>query len=82
MGQLLWALFLWPGDKRSWISARRERGRGPEENTKKPGGARKGARRRRPFWACWGSTGAARTAQSGKAKSQRETRRHQAGECR
>lgn len=51
MGQLVCALFPWPGDQRSWISARRERGRGPAENTRsqegtgvgRGGGATKGA---------------------------------------
>lgn len=86
MGQLVCALFPWPGDQRSWISARRERGRGPAENTRSQEGTgvgRGGGRPKEPLSGfCWGFTGAARTGQKGKAKSQRGTRRHQARECR
>lgn len=83
MGQLVCARFLWPGDQRGWILAGRERERGPQKTqevgTGKDGG---GTSQRRSFWACWGSPGAARTAQEAEAKSQRGTRRHQVGEWR
>lgn len=83
MGQLVCALFPWPGDQRSWISARRERGRGPAENTRSQEGTGVGrgggGDQRSPFRAFAGDSqeqpGLARKARP-KAREEQEGTKH------